>query len=313
MFAGGFELDAAEGSAPATSGGDLLDVVASLVDKSILIREEYGGRRCDTDCSRRCGTTAASNSTRPASTCSCADDIATGTRRWCCSAEAEWIGPRQPTWIARLERERPNLQDALEYCMTEPGEAENGLRIAVALYLFWRARGCSTKVAVARTASWDAHGRSDQERAKALAAATVLAGNQGDIEAGDTLIERGLRRRRADRRPRHVALVVHAAGHLAILRGRPARGGPASTASRIPRSGPDRLQRHIATVLGLAMATAVLGDGTRPSSTPRSPRDHDGPRRIRFTAPSAVSAGLSIVARRPAPAPRPLFEAGRCS
>ncbi len=47
-------------------------------------------------------------------------------------AEAEWIGPNQLGWIARLEREHRNLREALRFCLTEPAESEHGLRLAAA-------------------------------------------------------------------------------------------------------------------------------------------------------------------------------------
>ncbi|WP_063131737.1 zinc-binding dehydrogenase [Nocardia fusca] len=49
--------------------------------------------------------------------------------------EAEWISDRQPRWIARLERELPNLREALDYCLAEDTEqvAAAGLRTIGAL------------------------------------------------------------------------------------------------------------------------------------------------------------------------------------
>jgi len=81
VFAGSFELDAAE-SVCVEDGenGWLLDLLASLVDKSILIREEAGSvvryRLLDT-----CASTAERRSQTPSTKCS-GDGTVTSTRNW---------------------------------------------------------------------------------------------------------------------------------------------------------------------------------------------------------------------------------------
>ena len=46
-------------------------------------------------------------------------------------AETEWVSARQLDWIARLDREQPNLREALEFGIDDDPAA--GLRTAAAL------------------------------------------------------------------------------------------------------------------------------------------------------------------------------------
>ncbi|WP_433754895.1 protein kinase domain-containing protein [Nocardia sp. CA-135398] len=142
VFAGGFEIDAAEQVCRDDLGPeDLLDVLTALVDKSILIREEsdsvvrfrlletvrdYGRDKLDqageyTELRRR---------------------HSNWYRQLAEDAEADWISPRQLGWIARLDREQPNLREALEFCLTDTrAGSDAALSLAAAMQLFWFSRG----------------------------------------------------------------------------------------------------------------------------------------------------------------------------
>jgi hypothetical protein len=53
-----------------------------------------------------------------------------------CIASCEsfpWTGDRQPYWIARLDRQYPNVRAAVQFCLAEPDGAEGALRNVVAL------------------------------------------------------------------------------------------------------------------------------------------------------------------------------------
>ncbi|WP_433680374.1 protein kinase domain-containing protein [Nocardia sp. CA-119907] len=142
VFAGSVELDAAEQVCRNDfAAQDLLDVLTALVDKSILIREEsdsvvrfrlletvrdYGRDKLDeagqyTDLRRR---------------------HLDWYRQLAEDADADWISPRQLDWIARLDREQPNLRQALDFCLTDTdAESDAALSIASALQPFWFTRG----------------------------------------------------------------------------------------------------------------------------------------------------------------------------
>ncbi|GAF45555.1 protein kinase domain-containing protein [Rhodococcus wratislaviensis] len=194
IFAGSFELDAAENiCANDLAAGEMLDAVASLVDKSILIREEPGAvvrfRLLET--LRDYGREKLQQTIGYAK-------LSRQHRDWyqqlALQAEAEWISPKQLDWIARLKREQPNLREAMEFCLSEAVAVESvpGLAIAAALYPFWLSQGLLSEGRrwLDRLLAGEP-GQLTTERVKALYADSVLAEVQGDLETGARLVEEG--------------------------------------------------------------------------------------------------------------------------
>lgn len=183
VFTGGCELDAIEEVCDIDAGPDsLLDALASLVDKSVLAREESGGvvvRFRMLEMLRNYARRKLEESGRY-------QEMRRRHHEWCermvAGAAADWVSEKQPGWIGRIEREQPNLRDALEYCLSEDTAeaAEAGLRIAAGLYDFWSFRGLYGEGrswldrALARPAA-----RSISLRVEALCAASRLASTHG--------------------------------------------------------------------------------------------------------------------------------------
>ncbi|EKT81399.1 protein kinase [Rhodococcus opacus] len=265
VFAGGFELDAVEGTyAGELNESDVLDVVASLVDKSILIREEPGTvvRYRLLETLRDYGREKLLAS----------DEFAIIRRRhrdWyqqlVLRAESEWISDRQLGWIARLERERPNLRDALAFCATEFTESEAGLRIAGALYPFWFSRGLLSegRGALERALN-SSNGPPSVDRVKALYTASVLAGRQGDLDAGTALIDEGRRMVEQLGDPHARALIRSAEGHLALFSGELPRAITCLTDALEHFHTGDDLFLQIENQTVLALANVLRGD-TQPA------------------------------------------------
>ncbi|MFI7669996.1 protein kinase [Nocardia sp. NPDC049526] len=217
VFAGGFELDAAEQVCGTDlTEAELLDALGALVDKSILIREETDGpvrfRMLETV--QEYGRDSATVGGRY-------PEYVRRHRDWCVrlafDAHAEWIGPHQLQWVARLERELPNLRKALESSLSESGEA--ALRIATDLYMFWTLRG---RLSEGRRWCERAARSTDAQpldRAKARYSACTIAAMQGDppgaaenVAQLETLAEQT-----AD--PLVAALLAHAKGNYCLAGG----------------------------------------------------------------------------------------------
>ncbi|WP_016881887.1 MULTISPECIES: protein kinase domain-containing protein [unclassified Rhodococcus (in: high G+C Gram-positive bacteria)] len=218
VFAGSFELEAAEQVCDGDDADDLLDTVTFLVDKSILTREESGSavrfRMLETV--RAYGREKMQER----------GDYTALRRRhrdWCerlaVEAETEWISSRQLALIARLTREQPNLREALDFCMSD--SPATGLRIAAALYPFWLSRGLFSE---GRRWLGRLLARSPAEptgdRVKALYAGSMLAGVQGDISVSDALAEQAQAVAAQSSDPLVRAHADHAAGYAALFAGR---------------------------------------------------------------------------------------------
>ncbi|WP_063044351.1 protein kinase domain-containing protein [Nocardia pseudovaccinii] len=266
VFAGGFELDAAE----QVCGGDLapatlLDVLSSLVDKSIVIREESDGvvrfRMLET--MRDYGREKLQETDEY-------QDLRRRHRDWyerlALAAEAEWISDRQLDWLARLDREQQNFRAMLEFCLAEddPEATEAGLRTATALFPFWSFRGVYSegrrwlKRALAHPGT-----SSIQHRAGALHAATVMAAVQGNLDRASALTAQSHTYAEQDSSPIAQALVDYADGAMALRRDEPARAASFFEAV-IEALGSNRRQYlYLVSSLSLAMAYTLQGDTAR--------------------------------------------------
>lgn len=145
VFVGGFELEAAE-AVCATSdieSCDVSDLLASLVDKSLVVAERSSEklryRLLETIRQYAAHQLAAAGGDR---------EMVEARRAhgeyYLCLAERiapELVGPHQGQWLKQLDLEWDNLQATLTYLGTEPEEIEAVLRLGVALFRFLLTRG----------------------------------------------------------------------------------------------------------------------------------------------------------------------------
>jgi predicted ATPase/serine/threonine protein kinase len=98
-----------------------------------------------------------------------------------------------PEWLDRFEIEHDNFRLALDY-LIKTGDAEWGLRLGAALFRFWETREYLTegRDSIARLLALEGTATRPKLRARLLFAAAVLAGEQGDYEAGRQLFEESL-------------------------------------------------------------------------------------------------------------------------
>jgi len=220
VFAGGFELDAAEGicADDRLAAGRVLDLLAALAGKSVLIaghREGVARYRLP-ETLREFGQERLRES---------GEDTALRRRHrdWheqlARRADTGWLSPHIADLTARLFREHANVQAAQDFCQAEPGEAEAGLRIALHVWIFyyWGAG----HVSEGRYRLGQVLARAGEPtvwRAQGLLLAGFLA-MSGDRSAARALLEQGtgLAGRLNDPATRAFAACV--AGHLRLFAG----------------------------------------------------------------------------------------------
>ncbi|MEV6336061.1 protein kinase [Nocardia vinacea] len=266
VFAGGFELDAAECVCGAELAPEsLLDALSSLVDKSIVNREEPEGvvrfRMLET--MRDYGREKLQDS-------GAYQDLRRRHRDWyqrlALDAEAGWISDRQLDVLARLDREQPNLRDVLEFCVSDDTaeSAEAGLRITAALFVYWSFRGRfgEGRRWLDRILAHPA-AHSIPDRVKALHTSTYMAAVQGDLQYAATLVEQARTLAEQDPAPLTKALATAAEGTLALFRGELDRAisvlEPTLSVFESNARGP----LYISTLSNLGWAHALQGDTGR--------------------------------------------------
>jgi predicted ATPase len=194
-FAGGFTLEAAESVCDTKKdlGLDLLDGMASMVDKSLVGRVEHADaepRFAMLETIREYGLeklagSGEESSTKRAHAAYCivlAEEGAEGNKD---AAVKEWLD--------RIESEHDNFRIALEW-LTESQNVEWGLRLGLALFRFWEMReylaeGRELLGKLLRVAGAAAP---NNARMRTVFAAGVLAAEQGDHAAAGRLHEESL-------------------------------------------------------------------------------------------------------------------------
>jgi non-specific serine/threonine protein kinase len=187
---------------------DVLDLLTSLVDKSLVLYEERAGK----------GRFRLLETVRQYARERLLElDETAATRKRHCSyfvefaerAEPNLTGTKQAEWLERLEEEHDNLRAALDWCVSAgagtpeslkvekeavDSPTEAGLRLAGAVWRFWHIRGYLGEGRRWLTAllTHPNDGIAGAARAKALDGAGALACNQGDYAAARALHEEGL-------------------------------------------------------------------------------------------------------------------------
>ncbi|MFD1496287.1 ATP-binding protein [Streptosporangium lutulentum] len=190
VFAGDLDLEAAETvcSGDGIASGEIVDLVIGLVDKSVLVREEYpsGVRYRLLETIRQYGRDRLRESGEE-------EDLRRRHRDWCqglvARAEQEWFGPGQVRWFARLRGEHSNLRAALDFCLTARGEAERGLAVATAMRFYWIAAGFLHEGRCWLDPLLAADAAPTVSRARALCVNARLAVLQSDFAAAESMLE----------------------------------------------------------------------------------------------------------------------------
>ena len=191
VFAGGWTLPAAEKVCAGESirEGDVLDLLAGLVDKSLVVvarGDEVRYRMLEPIRQYARGKLEESGEEAEIRGRHAGFFLALAEE-----AEPALPGPEQAAWLVRLEQEYDNLRRALAW-LREEGYAERGLRLGGALWRFWWLRGHFAEGKAQLEALLElrgARGRT-KERAKGLFVLGELARRRGDYGGGDHTVAR---------------------------------------------------------------------------------------------------------------------------
>jgi len=218
VFPGDFDLDAAADvcADDEFDQGAVVNALAGLVDRSLLVPERSGPRM----------RYRALETVREYGRSRLADPgQRTDLRRRHCeyfldlarTAEAEWCGPAQRDWVARLADEHDNLRAALAFSLTEPGGERSGLELAGTLWLHWLMNGCLSEGRRWLDRALAATEEPGREGAKALWADAYLRLYQGDIDGASSQLERSRQLSEALDDADALAHVVEFQGAAALL------------------------------------------------------------------------------------------------
>ncbi|UBV14721.1 LuxR C-terminal-related transcriptional regulator [Mycolicibacterium fortuitum] len=218
VFSGGVELSAAEGicADDRIPADQILPLLTSLVDKSILIREEGCGRVRYRllETIRQFGLNKLGDD---------GADVTHWRRRhrdWYLAvvkrAMLDWSAPGLAESQELLRADIANLRAALEFCLAEPGEAASGLQMASALYQYWMMSGLLAEGSYWTERLLDAVPEPCPVRIHGLYAAASLCILRRELDAGARMLDEADQMVDADATGR--AYVVQAQGLLALMR-----------------------------------------------------------------------------------------------
>jgi predicted ATPase/class 3 adenylate cyclase len=211
VFAGGFDLAAAEKicSADPLDEDDVIDLLASLVEKSLVMVEQRDAetryRLLETICDY-----ARERLIKR-------DDVAATAARHCSyylsfaqTARAKLSGPEQAEWTRRLEAELDNLRAAIALSLSGGTDGATAVKLQVALMRFWTLRGYSSEGRNNIRAALELPEVREPgvPRAHALYVGGVLAMNQSGYAEARTLLTECLAIRRELGNPREIAATL---------------------------------------------------------------------------------------------------------
>lgn len=191
VFAGGWSLQAAESVCvgDGIEDGEVLDLMTSLVDKSLALAEETNGNT-----RYRLLETVRQYAREKLAESGDGNGFRERHRDYFLAlaeeAAGKLSGPEQTAWLQRLEEEHENLRAGLDWGL---GEAEPAatLRLCAAMQRFWVTRGhfAEGREWCTRVLGMEGTEKLPRERAAVLNGAGTLAHHQSDEPAAAALLE----------------------------------------------------------------------------------------------------------------------------
>lgn len=253
VFRGGCDVDAVERvcSGEGVPYEDVVDLLAGLADKSVLVVEEHGDRARYRmlEIIRAYGEERlAASGDLPALRRRHRDYY----RRLAGQALDAWFGPRQRELMDTLRVEHANLRTALEPPLAEPGGEGACLVLATAAAAYSILGGSFGEGQHWLSRALAAGSARDGHRAKALWVDAWLALNRGDLPSAESRLAECHRLARGLADARHIAHAERGMGVAAML-----RGDPRAAAGLFERA----LERHraLGDRYGVALTATRLG------------------------------------------------------
>lgn len=220
VFVGGCTLEAVEAVCDTKGdlGLDLLDGIASMVDKSLTQQLEMEGsetrfhmlstiREYALELLAKSGEQHLTQRAHAAYYLVLAEE---------CGGELS----THPAWLERFDLEQHNFREALEF-LIKTGDADWGMRLGSALFHFWEMREhlAEGRDLLGRLLNLPGAATQPKVRARLLFYAAILAGSQGDYETSDKLFHANLEACREQYDYQGVAVALNALGVVARDRG----------------------------------------------------------------------------------------------
>ena len=237
VFQGGRSLEAIEAicNAEGVPGIQVLDGVASLVDKGLLSQEEGVGGAPRFVMLETIHEFAREKLQESGEADALGKEHALYFMLLAEEVERHLSGGKQKEWLNRLNAEHDNTRHAFKWARGEAVRGtqyavEIGLRLAGALWRFWQIRGDLTegREVLEEALSWGGNpnsavdgqsGMLKSARAKALHGAGVMAYGQGDVGTAQSLLEESLSLYKELGDKRGIAYVSTSMGHIPSIQG----------------------------------------------------------------------------------------------
>jgi len=260
VFVGSCTLEAVLAVCPSAEGESTLDLLARLLDKSLLVNDQAGSAHY-----------AMLESIREFAllhlSVAAAEELRDRHAAYYLSlaeqAEQELRGEQQTHWLMVLEQAHSNLRAALNHALSRK-DGTLALRLAARLWRFWYVRGHLSEgrrwleAALARSGEGASSLRGD-----ALNGASNLAWSLGDYPAAARMIEESLNIHRAQDDQSGVAFALNSFGNVAASQGDFAKAYACyDEGLQIKRSLGDQ-QGIAASLNNLGTVAAKLGDPRR--------------------------------------------------
>ena len=196
----------------------VLDLLSSLVDKSLVVYEEDArglGRYRLSETVRQYGRDALAESGEAQAVRARQFDFFFALAE---VAEDRLTGPEQTGWLNRMEAEHDNLRAALDWSLCGVGKVEAGLCMAVAESRFWAVRGHLEEGRLRLAEALERSPARTLMRARACVEAGRLAHVQGDAASAVSLYEAGMAIAREIGDDPTIALALNGLGNVALRR-----------------------------------------------------------------------------------------------